>query len=107
MLLGQVSGWLVGRAADEHTLLRVSVTVATLGSVGVLTCAAPSLPLPLLLTCLFLVVSVLGVVLANATSLALSGHGSAAGAASSLQGLLQFLVGGLAASAPCRAANSP
>jgi DHA1 family bicyclomycin/chloramphenicol resistance-like MFS transporter len=39
----------------------------------------------------------LGIVLANATSLALSGHGSAAGAASSLQGLLQFLVGGLAA----------
>lgn len=97
VLLGQVSGWLVGRAADEHTLLRVSLTVATLGSFGVLTCAVLGLPLPLLLTCLFVVVSMLGIVLANATSLALSGHGSAAGAASSLQGLLQFLVGGLAA----------
>jgi DHA1 family bicyclomycin/chloramphenicol resistance-like MFS transporter len=50
-------------------------------------------------TCLFVVVSMLGVVLPNATSLAMAGHGSAAGAASSLQGLLQFLAGGLAASA--------
>ncbi len=99
VLLGQASGWLVGRVADEHTLLRVSLTVATVGSAGVLTCAALSLPLPLLLTCVFLVASMLGIVLANATSLALGGHGSAAGAASSLQGLLQFLVGGLAASA--------
>ncbi|TQJ90517.1 multidrug effflux MFS transporter [Streptomyces sp. SLBN-31] len=99
VLLGQVGGMLVGRVADEHTLLRVSLTVATLGSAGVLSCAAFHLPLPLLLTCLFLVMSMLGIVLANATSLALGGHGSAAGAASSLQGLLQFLVGGLAASA--------
>ncbi|WP_260848178.1 multidrug effflux MFS transporter [Brevibacterium aurantiacum] len=99
VLLGQVSAWLVGRAVDEHTLLRVSLIVATLGSAGVLTCALLGLPLPLLLTCLFLAVSMLGIVLANATSLALSDHGSAAGAASSLQGLLQFLVGGLAASA--------
>ncbi|WP_079077888.1 multidrug effflux MFS transporter [Streptomyces sp. CdTB01] len=98
VLLGQVGGLLVGRVADEHTLLRVSLTVATLGSAGVLACAVFRLPLPLLLACLFLVVSVLGIVLANATSLALGGHGSAAGAASSLQGLLQFLVGGLAAS---------
>ncbi|MFI8233003.1 multidrug effflux MFS transporter [Streptomyces sp. NPDC085900] len=99
VLLGQVGGMLVGRVAGEHTLLRVSLTVATLGSAGVLGCAVFRLPLPLLLTCLFLVVSMLGIVLANATSLALGGHGAAAGAASSLQGLLQFLVGGLAASA--------
>lgn len=41
----------------------------------------------------------LGIVLANATSLALAGHRLAAGAASSLQGMLQFLVAALAASA--------
>ena len=41
----------------------------------------------------------LGVVLPSATSLAMAGHRSAAGAASSLQGLLQFLVGGLTTSA--------
>ena len=99
MLLGQASGYLVGRAATERTLLRVSLAAASLGGLGVLLCAALDLPLPLLLACLFVVVSMLGVVLPNATSLAMSAHGSAAGAASSLQGLLQFLVGGLAASA--------
>jgi DHA1 family bicyclomycin/chloramphenicol resistance-like MFS transporter len=99
MLLGQVSGLLVGRAATEDTLLRVSLTAASLGGLGVLLCAALGLPLPLLLACLFAAVSMLGVVLPNATSLAMAGHTSAAGAASSLQGLLQFLVAGLAASA--------
>lgn len=99
VLLGQASGYLVGRGATERTLLRVSLAAASLGGLGVLLCAALGLPLPLLLACLFVVVSMLGVVLPNATSLAMAGHGSAAGAASSLQGLLQFLIGGLAASA--------
>ncbi|WP_285550555.1 multidrug effflux MFS transporter [Actinoplanes regularis] len=99
VVFGQIGGVLVGRVADEHALLRVSLSVAVLGSAGVLACALLHLPLALLLVCLFLLVSMLGIVLANATSLALAGHGSAAGAASSLQGLLQFLVGSLAASA--------
>ncbi|WP_243704789.1 multidrug effflux MFS transporter [Micromonospora sp. KC723] len=99
VLLGQAGGLLVGRVATAHTLLRASLAVAALGSTGVLTSVTLDLPLPLLLACLFTVVSMLGVVLANATSLAMAGHGSAAGAASSLQGLLQFLVGSLAASA--------
>jgi MFS transporter, DHA1 family, multidrug resistance protein len=99
VLLGQVSGFLVGRAATENTLLRVSLTVASLGGLGVLLCATLGLPLPVLLACLFTAVSMLGVVLPSATSLAMAGHGSAAGAASSLQGLLQFLVGGVAAAA--------
>jgi DHA1 family bicyclomycin/chloramphenicol resistance-like MFS transporter len=99
VLLGQLSGFLVGRAATENTLLRISLTTAGLSGLGVLLCAALGLPLLLLLACLFVVTSMLGVVLPNATSLAMAGHGSAAGAASSLQGLLQFLVGGLAASA--------
>jgi len=99
VLLGQLSGFLVGRVATANTLLRVSLTAASLSGLGVLLAAALGLPLPLLLACLFTVVSMLGVVLPNATSLAMAGHGSAAGAASSLQGLLQFLAGGLAASA--------
>ncbi|BCJ47701.1 Bcr/CflA family drug resistance efflux transporter [Actinoplanes ianthinogenes] len=99
VVFGQVSAMLVGRVADERRLLRISLSVTALGSAGVLACAVARLPLPLLLVCLFLAVSMLGIVLANATSLALAGHGSAAGAASSLQGLLQFLVGSLAAAA--------
>jgi DHA1 family bicyclomycin/chloramphenicol resistance-like MFS transporter len=98
VLVGHANGLLVGRVADEHTLLRAGLAVAGLASIGVLACALSGAPLPLLLVCLFTVVSMLGVVLANATSLALGRHGSVAGAASSLQGLLQFLVAGLAAS---------
>jgi DHA1 family bicyclomycin/chloramphenicol resistance-like MFS transporter len=56
------------------------------------------LPLAALLGCLFLVVSMLGPVLANATSLAMTPHASSAGAAASVQGVLQYLVGGLVAS---------
>jgi DHA1 family bicyclomycin/chloramphenicol resistance-like MFS transporter len=99
VLLGQANSYLVGRIATEHTLLRISLILASLAGLGVLACAAFGLPLPLLLACLFTGVSMLGPVLANATSLALAGHGSTAGAAASMQGLLQFLVGGLAASA--------
>ncbi|TDC83306.1 Bcr/CflA family efflux MFS transporter [Micromonospora sp. KC606] len=98
VLLGQANGLLVGRVADEHTLLRTSLAVATLGGLGVLACAAFGLPLPALLACLFTAVCMLGIVLANATSLAMARHRSAAGAASSLQGLLQFLIAGAAAS---------
>jgi DHA1 family bicyclomycin/chloramphenicol resistance-like MFS transporter len=99
VVFGQLGGLFVGRVTTEYTLLRISLGVATIGAAGALASAALGLPLPLLLACLFTVVSPWGVVLANATSLALAGHGSAAGAASSLQGLLQFLVGGIAASA--------
>lgn len=98
VLLGQLSGFLAGRVGTD-TLLRVSLSVASLSGLGALVCAALGLPLLLLLACLFVVTSMLGVVLPSATSLAMAGHSSAAGAASSLQGLLQFLVGGLAASA--------
>jgi DHA1 family bicyclomycin/chloramphenicol resistance-like MFS transporter len=99
VLVGQLNGLLVGRVAGERALLRTGLTVATVAAAGVLACAVFDLPLPGLLLGLFTVVAMLGLVLANATSLALADHGSAAGAASSLQGLLQFLVGGLAASA--------
>jgi len=99
VLMGQANRLLVGRVATEHTLLRAGLSVAALAAALVLACALLGLPLLLLLGCLFVMVSMLGIVLANATSLAMAGHGNAAGAASSLQGLLQFLVGGLAASA--------
>jgi DHA1 family bicyclomycin/chloramphenicol resistance-like MFS transporter len=99
VLLGQVNGFLIGRAATERTLLRVSLAIASLAGLGVLLAAALGLPLPLLLGGLFIVTSMLGIVLPNATSLAMADYSSAAGSASSLQGLLQFLAGAVAASA--------
>jgi DHA1 family bicyclomycin/chloramphenicol resistance-like MFS transporter len=99
VLFGQVNGFLIGRAATERTLLRVSLAIASLAGLGVLLAAALGLPLPLLLGGLFIVTSMLGIVLPNATSLAMADYSSAAGSASSLQGLLQFLAGAVAASA--------
>jgi DHA1 family bicyclomycin/chloramphenicol resistance-like MFS transporter len=97
VLFGQVNGFLIGRAATERTLLRVSLAIASLAGLGVLLAAA--LGLPLLLGGLFIVTSMLGIVLPNATSLAMADYSSAAGSASSLQGLLQFGAGAVAASA--------
>ncbi len=99
VLFGQVNGFLIGRAATERTLLRVSLAIAVVGGLGVLLAAGFGLPLPLLLAGLFVVVSMVGVVLPDATSLAMADYRSAAGSASSLQGLLQFGVGAIAASA--------
>ncbi|ACU38196.1 multidrug effflux MFS transporter [Actinosynnema mirum] len=99
VLLGAGNGLVVGKLASERTLLLAGTAVTAVAALGALVGALAGWPLPWLLVCLFLVVAMMGVVLANATSLALAGHGSAAGAASSLQGLLQFLVAGIAASA--------
>lgn len=99
VLVGLANGMLVGRVADERTLLGVSLVVSATAGVGVLIAIAISLPLGVLLVSLFAVVSMLGPVLANATSLAMADHASAAGTASSLQGVLQFLVGGIVAAA--------
>lgn len=98
VLLGELNSLLVHRAASEHTLLGAALAVGTIGGFGVLVSTLAGLPLSVLLVCLFAVVSMLGPPLANGTSLALADHASAAGTASSLQGLLQFLIGGIVAS---------
>ncbi|NIH69864.1 multidrug effflux MFS transporter [Modestobacter marinus] len=95
----QLNGWLVGRVGTEAGLLTIALATAVLGSAGVLGCALAGAPLPLLLVFLFLVVAMLGPVLTNATSMALAEHGTTAGAASSLQGMTQFLIAGVAAAA--------
>ncbi len=96
---GQLNRVLVGRVATEHAMLVAGLLVGGVASLGVLLSTVFGAPLPVLLLCLFGEVSTVGIVLANATSKALAAHGERAGAASSLQGLLQFLVGGLASAA--------
>ena len=61
-----------------------------------LVAAVFSLPLPALLVPLVLLVSSIGMVMPNASSLALAEHPRSAGAASALLGVLQFVIGGLA-----------
>jgi DHA1 family bicyclomycin/chloramphenicol resistance-like MFS transporter len=98
VVMGQINGRLVGRLASEKTLLGVALGLGAVGGFGVLVSTIAGLSLSVLLVGLFVVVSMFGPVAANATSLALADHGSAAGTASALQGLLQFLIGGLVAS---------
>lgn len=95
VLAGQLNGLLVSRLR-ERALLAAGLTVGTAGGLGVQAAAVFSLPLPALLVPLLLLVSSIGMVFPNASSLALAEHRSAAGAASALIGVLQFTVGGLA-----------
>ena len=99
VVLGQVNALLVGRFASERALLAASLALGALAGLGVLAATLTSASLPALLTGLFVLVSALGPVLANATSLALTPHPKAAGTAASLQGVLQYLVSGAVASA--------
>ncbi|GAA4434616.1 multidrug effflux MFS transporter [Actinokineospora soli] len=82
---------------SPRALLTVGLVLSVLAGAGVLYAAVEKLGLPYLLPPMFLVVASLGMVLPNATALALADHGSRAGTASALLGLIQFLIGGLAA----------
>lgn len=95
VLASQLNARLVGRFA-ERRLLAVSLVMATLGGLGVLVTAMFRLPLFALLLPLLFVVSSMGLVTPNASSLALAEQPHRAGSASALMGVLQFLIGGLA-----------
>ena len=99
LALGQVNGLLVGRVASERTLLGASLVLGAAAGAGVLLAIMTSAPLAWLLACLLVLVSTLGPVLANTTSLALSPHPDAAGTAASLQGVAQYVVSGVVGSA--------
>lgn len=95
VLTGQLNGRLVGRV-PERVLLRSGLLLGVTGGVAVLASAVTHAPLALLLVSLFLLVSSIGLVMPNASSLALASHARSAGAASALLGVLQFVVGAVA-----------
>lgn len=92
----QLNGRLVGRFS-ERRLLTSGLSIAAVGGLGLVIAAVADLGLAALLPPLFLVISGNGLVMPNATALALGAHPKAAGSASALLGVLQFVVGGLAA----------
>jgi MFS transporter, DHA1 family, multidrug resistance protein len=103
VLAGQTNSLLLGRKVmgrimREAALLRASLVVAVVAGIGVLVTVEADLPLGVLLICLFVLVAMLGPVLANATSLALAPHAASAGTAASLLGVLQYVVAGATAS---------
>ena len=95
VIAGQVNGRIVGRVR-ERALLAIGLCAAAVGGTGVLVAALTGSPLGLLVAPLLVMVSSIGLVMPNASSLALAEHPHNAGAASALLGVMQFVVGGLA-----------
>jgi MFS transporter, DHA1 family, multidrug resistance protein len=93
VIVGQINGRLVGRVPPIRLLAAGLVAIAIGGVALLVVVATGSLGLVGILPSLFVVVSSLGLVLPNATALALAGHPRTAGSASALLGTLQFSIG--------------
>jgi DHA1 family bicyclomycin/chloramphenicol resistance-like MFS transporter len=96
MVLGQV-GASLARRWSPHRVLALGLLMNLLGAVGLAVTVLVGLGLPYLLGSLFVMVSALGLVFPTSTALALADHPERAGAASSLLGLGQYLMGAIVA----------
>ncbi|SDS40609.1 MFS transporter, DHA1 family, bicyclomycin/chloramphenicol resistance protein [Paenibacillaceae bacterium GAS479] len=94
ILASQLTGRLTLRYSTER-MFRAGVWIALCGGVSLLLSALLDAGLWAVLVSLFIVVSSVGIVGTCASSLAMENAGSAAGSASALLGMLQFLVGAL------------
>jgi DHA1 family bicyclomycin/chloramphenicol resistance-like MFS transporter len=97
LVMGQVNGRLVGRV-EPIKMLTIGLFAATFGGVTLLAVVASGdlargLGLFAIVPSLFLVVASLGLIMPNATVLALAGSPKTAGSASALLGVLQFSLG--------------
>jgi DHA1 family bicyclomycin/chloramphenicol resistance-like MFS transporter len=93
---GQLSARLVGRLGPSR-LLGVGLTCSFVGGLGLLAAVITRVGLAGILPALFVMVASVGLVMPNATALALADQAKVAGSASALLGLAQFVVGALAA----------
>jgi DHA1 family bicyclomycin/chloramphenicol resistance-like MFS transporter len=95
--VGLVCTALLGNRLVGHfgslRLLLLALLAGCVGGVGLLVSVVAGVGLWGVLPSLFVVVSVIGIVLPNATALALADHPDVAGSASALLGVLTFLVG--------------
>jgi len=96
--LSQLNGLLVGRVGLTR-LFEVGLALGTVGGVTLLTVVlVGGIGLAGILPCLFVIVSSMGLMIPNATALALSGYDpQVAGSASALLGVLQFALGAVVA----------
>lgn len=94
--LSQVNGRLVHRVGP-HRLTGIGLAVLAAGALFLQAAVFLGLGLPAVLAGLFVVVASQGLIMPNASALALTNHGRNAGSASALLGALRFLVGALAA----------
>jgi DHA1 family bicyclomycin/chloramphenicol resistance-like MFS transporter len=96
IVAGQGGRMLVGRVGPE-ALLRAAQAIQLLGAILVLASAVADLGIVPLLAGFFLVVSMTGIVVPNATTLAMLDHPERAGSASGLLGVAMFASGAIAA----------
>ena len=96
VLASQLSAALVARAGP-HRLMTAGLAVELAGCAVLVLAALAGWGLPVVLPALFVLVTAIGLVFPNATSLAMSGSPRTAGTASALLGLAQFTVGALVA----------
>jgi DHA1 family bicyclomycin/chloramphenicol resistance-like MFS transporter len=96
MAAAQLSGRLSRRMSPVR-VLALGLAVNLLGALCLLATVLLGLGLPFVLGSLFVMVSAIGLVLPTSTALGLSNYPNRAGTASALLGLLQYLVGGIAA----------
>jgi MFS transporter, DHA1 family, multidrug resistance protein len=92
----QLSGRLTRRMSPVG-VLAIGLAVNLLGALCLAATVLLGLGLPFVLGSLFVMVSAIGLVLPTSTALGLSNYPERAGTASAMLGLLQYLVGGLAA----------
>jgi DHA1 family bicyclomycin/chloramphenicol resistance-like MFS transporter len=95
MLGGRLSGRALRRFSSS-TVLGGGLAVMTAATTVLLVAAVAGEGLPALLPPLFVAVGCVGVLMPNATALALLRHGRSAGTASALLGALQYLAGAVA-----------
>jgi MFS transporter, DHA1 family, multidrug resistance protein len=96
VLSSQLNRVLVGRVPPERMLL-AGVAMGATGGVTLLVVVLAGVGLAGILPCLFVCVSSVGLVIPNATALALTDYPHAAGSAAALLGTAQFVLGGAAA----------
>ena len=94
--LSQVSGRVVHRTGPR-VLVLAGASICALGGLGLLAATLTGAGLVAVLPSMFCLIAGMGFVFPNASTLALSNHGSAAGSASALLGLGQFLTGAVVA----------
>jgi DHA1 family bicyclomycin/chloramphenicol resistance-like MFS transporter len=92
VIASQINGRLVGHVSP-YRLLAIGLTATACGGIALLAVVIGGVGLVGVLPSLFVVVSSMGIVLPNATTLALASYARAAGSASALLGVLQFVFG--------------
>lgn len=96
IVASQVSGKLIDRVGARRLLL-LGLGISLTGAMLLLVVVLADIGLIGILPAFFLVVSSIGLIMPNATALALVDHPQTAGSASALLGVMQYLFGGIVA----------